>query len=157
MNCWNLRLLPITFEVQDFHTYYVGKKDFGYGKLDIANHRNQVSPYEFRNLIKWGKNHFYSSYFGGFETIFCDDLAKSIIKNAEFQDIEFMPVIHYKKGRYLDNVHQMIFSNVLPNESLILDKHFIKKECDMCGTIQYEYSGLSRLGVHKEFLKNGDR
>lgn len=132
------------------------KKNFGYGEIDIAYHRKQVFPYEFRHPIKWGKNHFYSSYFGGFETIFCDDLAKSIIKNEEFQDVDFMPVIHYRKNQYLDNIHQIILSNVLPNESLILDKHFIKKECDICGAIQYEYSGLSRLGVYAEFLKNAD-
>ena len=132
------------------------KEDFGYGEVDTARHRIQVAPYEFRGPIKWGRNHFYSSYFGGFETIFCDDIAKSIIQSANLDGIDFLPVIHYKKNNYLDNIHQIECSNVLPNESLVLNQYFKEKKCPICGAIKYEYDELSRLGIHKEFLGNKD-
>ena len=57
------------------------KEDFGYGEVDIARHRIQVAPYEFRGPIKWGRNHFYSSssckYIFDIKIIACNKFAKA--------------------------------------------------------------------------------
>lgn len=118
----------------------------------FAHHRKQIAPYEFPTPVKWGKNHFYSSDMGGFYQFFCDDLAKDLLQKQGFTGVRFDPVVAYRKGCYAENIHQVVFSEVLPDDALILDNGFQKKYCPLCGQIQYTCNMLSRIQVKKIFL-----
>ena len=122
----------------------------------FAHHRKQVAPFEFTVPIKWGQSHFLSSVFGGFRTLFCDDIAMQIIRNKGLTGLQFESVIAYKKGGCADNIHQLVFTEQLPNESLVLDSGFIKTTCPDCGRIQYGYHMLSRLQVKESYLSQFD-
>ena len=76
-----------------------------------------------------GKNHFYSSDIGGFYQFFCDDLTKDLLQKQGFTGVRFDPVVAYRKGCYAENIHQVVFSEVLPDDALILDNGFQKKYC----------------------------
>ena len=80
----------------------------------------------------------------------------NLIQNQDYVGIQFAPVIAYKKGCYAENIHQMIFSQVLPDEALILDNGFQRTPCPLCGQIQYTYNMLSRIQVKKSFLGISD-
>ena len=132
------------------------EKNVANHKVEFAHHRKQIAPFEFSIPIKWGQSHFYSSIWGGFYHIFCDDIAMNLIQNQDYVGIQFAPVIAYKKGCYAENIHQMIFSQVLPDEALILDNGFQRTPCPLCGQIQYTYNMLSRIQVKKSFLGISD-
>lgn len=122
----------------------------------FAHHREQVAPFEFAVPIKWGQSHFLSSVFGGFHTLFCDDIAMQIIRNEGLTGLQFESVIAYKKGCCADNIHQLVFTEQLPNEALALDGGFMKKPCPDCGRVQYGYHMLSRLQVKENDLGQFD-
>ena len=118
-------------------------------------HQRQIAPFEFKP-VKWTtNNHFYACYDGGYYTIFCDDLAKSIIEDNRFVGMRFDDIIWHKKNCILPNVHQMVFETVLPRESIVLDDHVREVACKGCGKIQYFYTNDFRLGIKEMYLSEG--
>lgn len=119
-------------------------------------HRRQVAPFEFSKPVKWGKNFFYSSYDGGYETMFCNDVAKATIESEGFSGVRFAPVLRYKKDCILEDIHQVVIDNILPDEALIIDDGFKEIQCSMCGKIRYGMDNVSRIIVRHGFIGKED-
>ncbi len=53
-----------------------------------------------------------------------------------------------------DDVYQMVITNILPDEALIIDEadNCQKKTCDMCGKAQYWIDGTYQLKVKGDYL-----
>lgn len=119
-----------------------------------AYHQKQVAPYTFKP-VKWtSNNHFYSSYEGGYETIFCDDYAKEIFLQNHFQGVVFETVMWYRKDIALPNVHQLCFTNILPTQALLLDKVDIF-ECPQCGRKKYIPETTFQLHAKQSYFDPG--
>ena len=115
-------------------------------------HQTQVLPFSFSS-VKWSNNnHFYSTYEGGYEMIFCDDFAKTFLLENRLRGLEFRNVIWHKKGCVLPNVYQMFFKNELPREAIIPDSRAKEIRCPYCGKIQYFCYNDARLGIKEEYL-----
>ena len=120
--------------------------------IRYSYHEDQLSPFEFSS-VKWSNNnHFYSSYEGGFHIIFCDDYACDIINKNGLVGVRFDGVLKYKKNVYLPNVHQMVYPNVLPLESMVLDEAKKEISCPYCGKKKYVINREFRLKIKREFI-----
>lgn len=115
-------------------------------------HMCQTGSFEIKP-VKWtSNNHFYSSYVCGYDIIFCDDYAMSIIKQNNLLGIEFNDVIWYKKHLALPNVHQIKCSNTLPIEAFEFDENSEQRKCPTCNKIKYEINQEFRIKIRKEYL-----
>ena len=121
-------------------------------KVKSGFHEEQFLPFEF-STVKWkNNNHFYSSYTGGYEIIFCDDYAKNILQENNISGIRFDPVLKFKKGIPLENVSQLVFENILGEDALILDKEVTPLFCPTCGKKKYSYTRNFRLTIQESCL-----
>jgi len=119
-----------------------------------AHHQKQIAPFYF-NPVKWSNNnHFYSSYEGGTEIIFCDDYAKRITQEEKLTGIAFDKVMWYRKNIPLPAIHQLNITHMLPNDALILSEKAKETHCPSCGRKKYILDSLFQLKVKKEYMDN---
>ena len=143
-----------TFEYSCF-----GEKEFYAGEMrSRVYHEFQVEPFAFKP-IKWNeKNHFYSSYEGGYNIIFCDDVARKLFEKNNIKGVKFLEVLNAKKNFVLSNSNQIFTDNIIPDDGLViegLDEGYVEiKKCPICGKITYIPSNAFRLGIKREYLNS---
>ena len=130
------------------------------GKPEIheyANHGKQIAPYQFTKAnIKWGKSSFCGTITGGRDTIFCNDNAVSVIESNGLTGLSFAPVLQHRKNVYLENVHQLVFDNIIPDEKTQMQGLDKVWHCPHCGKKKYMYNSLSRLVIDRDALGEQD-
>lgn len=115
-------------------------------------HEKQVKPFAF-NPIKWTKNnHFYSSYSGGWEIIFCDDFAKDLFIKQNFKGVSFGEVLWGKKGITLPNAHQIVIDNILPEKAFLNLDATEERFCPLCGRKRYFYNTVFQFKIDGNYL-----
>lgn len=124
---------------------------FGRPDFEFYMHREQIGSFYFNKPVKWGRNHFYSCKSGGFEALFCDDFARSIIDN-NLKGASFLPVLSSKNGRELENIHQLTIDTILPTDTYSFIEERGQWTCPLCGKKKYITDALSRLRVDKRVL-----
>lgn len=119
-----------------------------------ANHREQVRPFTLRKSIKWGTNRGFIAAMGDPTTLFVSARMKELILQYNITNIDFSPVINSSTNLPFDDVYQMVITNILPDEALIIDEadNCQKKTCDMCGKAQYWIDGTYQLKVKGDYL-----
>ena len=100
-------------------------------------HQKQINPFISKRTPKWKNNYnFCSINTGDCSTIFCSDLARHFLENHGIMGVDFMPVVN-RKGVPTENVHQLIYPNVLPTDALKFIGEYKTIICPTCGTIKY--------------------
>lgn len=98
-------------------------------------HRKQIKPFVHKVAPKWKNNYnFCGPWWIDFSLIFCSDLAKKMISNREITGVEYMPVLN-KKGIPVENLHQMVFPNILTTSCFDFIQPYEKINCEKCGQL----------------------
>ena len=160
MRCTNTRFeaqaWESTFEYSCCHT----RTDVSFGKIythKMAYHGKQIAPYSFnKSNISWGKSAFCGTVTGGRATIFCCDRAKDSIAAEGLTGLSFGPVLQHGKKNYLDDINQLVFDNIIPDEKIRMEGLIKIWHCPMCGKKKYKIDALSRPVIKREALGGQD-
>lgn len=119
-----------------------------------ANHRKQVRPFTLRKNVKWGTKRGFIAAMGDPTLLFISARTKDLLLQYSVSNIDFFPVINFSTNLPFDDVYQMIITNILPDEALIIDEadNCQKKTCGMCGKVQYWIDGTYQLKVKGNYL-----
>ena len=80
----------------------------------IGHHRIQSRPIQVRRALKWGNSQFFSGAITT-EGLFCNDRAVSIMEHAGLKGLQYGPVLKWRTGVPIPNVHQILPNHVVPN------------------------------------------
>ncbi len=119
---------------------------------DIGHHKVQINPLEIRRTFKWGNSQFFSGAIavGG---LFCDDRAVSIMEHADLKGLQYGPVLKWRTGVPIPNVHQVLPNHVIPNGVFAPIRDMESYTCEMCGMQMLRISGKKFLyGIRDNFL-----
>lgn len=119
-------------------------------------HQVQAGPFYFKKPIKWGRNFFYACDNRGLQTLFCNDVAMSILTKAELRGITFNPVLLFKNESVMENVHQVSFDETIPDSHVRISGDFYTLDCPVCGKAKYVVPRLSRPMVDRSKLGDKD-
>ena len=120
----------------------------------IGHHRVQSSPIEVRRTLKWGNSQFFSGAIGT-EGLFCDDRAVSIMKHTGLKGLQYGPVLKWRTGIPIPNVHQILPTHVIPDGAFYPIRDMESYTCEMCGMQMLRVSGQRYLyGVKDSYLRS---
>ena len=108
----------------------------------IRYHRSeQIRPFLINNKIpKWKpKFNFCSEAHGFFFYIFCSDEAREKLTQSDVVGVDFQPVLKGDKVTVRENIHQVVFPNILPTEAFDFIGEYHHSTCDLCGRNNYEF------------------
>lgn len=115
--------------------------------------RYRTSPIWCERKVKWGSNHFfYSSYWLGYDELFCSDLAKGILcrKGIPFA---YEGVYSIRKGNEaIPDINHIVPCNILPIEAIITDNLMLQSACEKCGVKTYMLGDDAQLTVLGRYL-----
>ena len=119
-------------------------------------HARQVAPYILSRQVKWSRTHFLSAYTGNLASLFCSDLARSVIERAGLKGCSFSPVLRHRKGTEMPDINQLVFENIIPDDCVMMYKAKGTWHCPVCGKPQYVVDSLSRPIIKLEALGDED-
>lgn len=136
--------------------------NFGYERITYSceNHCGdcgtgiyQVDSFRIRKTPNWGKRHFMMLNWVPDE-LFLDDMAVTVLRNADLRGLEFRNVKNTRGTEILPNVNQLVISTVLP-EGIVSDRCSIDDiyECANCGIKKYHPSGIGMYAFKKEIFE----
>ncbi len=121
----------------------------------IGHHRIQSSPIQVRRTLKWGNSQFFSGAITT-EGLFCDDRAVSIMEHAGLKGLQYGPVLKWRTGVPVPNVHQILPNHVVPNGAFVPLRDMESYTCEMCGMQMLRISGKRFLyGIRDNMLDPG--
>ena len=93
--------------------------------IQKSYHRVQKNHFVVKSVPKWKpKFNFCSEECGDFATIFCSDFAKETLIENQILGVDFLPVLKGDLVTPKENIHQLIFPNVLPEGAIdFVGKH----------------------------------
>lgn len=128
---------------------------FGHSRIGIRNighHRIQIKPVELKRSIRWGNSAFFSCSITT-PGLFCDDRAVSIMEHAGLKGLQYGPVLKWRTGIPIPNVHQVLPNHVIPNGVFAPIRDMESYTCEMCGMQMLRISGKKFLyGIRDNFL-----
>lgn len=117
-----------------------------------AKHRIQKAPYEMRKGVKWnGSRFFYGADGNGFANLFTSNVGRDRLSEL-FNGISFLPVYRYRTMIPIDDIWQVRFDHILPNEGIVLGRGEEDIHCPYCGRVQYRLGHLYGLALYKQYL-----
>lgn len=119
-------------------------------------HARQVAPYILSRQVKWSRTHFLSAHTGNLASLFCSDLARSVIERAGLKGCSFSPVLRHRKGTEMPDINQLVFENIIPDDCVMMYKAKGTWHCPVCGKPQYVVDSLSRPIIKLEALGDED-
>lgn len=119
-----------------------------------VGHREQVRPFTLRKSVKWGNNRGFIAAMGDPTLFFISAKTKYLLLQNNVSNIEFSPVINLSANVPFDDVYQMMITNILPDEALVIEQsdNCHKSTCEICGKVQYQIDGTYQLKVKGSYL-----
>lgn len=131
------------------------RKTCSYKRLFMKNlyyrHSVQVDILSASKAIKWGVKQYFSGPNAADDFLFCSEKAKELL-NDTWEGLEFWPVRKYNSTKYIPDLYQLIFKDVLPIEAIAGGKTI---QCEGCGKKLMRFAGgIHKLELKKEYLND---
>lgn len=123
---------------------------------DFYHHLTQKGPFYFKKPIRWGRNFFYSCDIRGFQTLFCNDVARAVLTKAGLSGMSFEPALLKKDDSVIENFHQFCIDETIPDSHVKISGEFRTMDCPVCGKPKYIVAELSRPMVARSKLGDKD-
>lgn len=144
-----LQIRPMTTKVDPVNDERLCKVTCIFGRnrfnVDLGRHKEQANPYEIKRPVKWGNSQFFSAALIGASSLFCDDRAKIIMDNAKLRGLRYGPVLKWKAGTIIPNIHQILPDHVIPDGAFVPIRDMVDYRCDMCGMQMLRVTGPCSL------------
>lgn len=104
-----------------------------------CKNKEQIGLYHIKRVPKWkNQKNFCSTDTGGWDEIFCSSYAKQIIEDHNINGVEFLPVLHHKSLKQLEDIWQIRINTVLNPIEIGFSPEPIKTDCDICHKVTYK-------------------
>lgn len=119
-----------------------------------AYHRYRTDqPLKLQKMVKWSsRQFFYCAYELGYENLFCNDAAKSVLNKCGC-DVQFEPVFNAKTGTQIPNISFMNIARVVSTSDISWNRGATEIICPICGKMKIDYGGDFQLYIANSALK----
>lgn len=139
------------------YSYFCSKRD---GSTDYnSSHRHQTGYCRLSKAPRWPNEKCVLSAEGDYNYIWFTNYAtRSLLERADINGLRFDPVIAEVDEHLFENIYQIVFKNLIPEEAIALGKDFGVTSIYTCTSCQerryYVSSGTYQLCLYEQFLEN---